>query len=133
MMRQVHQPSTVERVPLNKARKIEMRGKTFGATVNSLERAYTQFLYVACEDGPLPQVDKKQIDVRHLADCIKWRLHANCPKSETAGRKLLVEFLAHAQNKFKWQRIIIALEEALSVAREEKPMPMKWVNYAKQN
>ena len=27
MMRQVHQPSTVERVPLNKARKIELREK----------------------------------------------------------------------------------------------------------
>ena len=117
IMVQAHQPSTVERVPLDKKRKIEAKPKSFSGALHSFERAYTKLLHEACEGGLSPEMSAS---VRNLADDIKWKLHANCPDAETAGSQLLEEFLEHSQNEFKWQKMITVLEEALGIARREK-------------
>ena len=116
---QGHPPGTVEHLPLNEKRN-EMRGQAFGTTLNSLERAYTKFLHVACEDAPSPELSA---GVRNLYDSINGKLHANCLDAETADANCSrSSWSIHRTNSSgrKYYSVRNVLEEALDIARQEK-------------
>ena len=64
---------------LNKARTEEMRSKSFGPTINSLQRAYSKLLHENFENEWSSEISG---NVRDLAAAIEWKLSV---KSEEAA------------------------------------------------
>ena len=83
-----HEPITAPCAPWNKKRKLETRERTFGSTMNTLERAYSAMLHEAFNYTVTSGIAQR---VRELADNIRWKLHANVPDHEQEGWPLLKE------------------------------------------
>ena len=112
-----HKATSEPRAPLDKKRKLEMREKAFGTTLNSLERTYTKLLHETVDNEWADSIAAK---VRDLGDSMKWKLRNHCADSAEEACELLEEVMQHWQTEFKWAKIISILEEAIDVAWQEK-------------
>lgn len=112
-----HSHSYEPRPALNQARKEEMRSKSFGPTINSLQRAYSKLLHENFDNQWSSEIAGR---VRDLAAAIVWKLDVNATEATEEGRELMVEMLEHLQVEFKWEKILKILESAANIARTEK-------------
>ena len=86
---------------LNKARKEEMRSRSFGPTINSLQRAYSKLLHKNFENEWSSEIAG---NVRDLADAIVWKLSVKSNEAAEEGEELMVKMLEHLQVEFKWEK-----------------------------
>ncbi len=112
-----HSHSYEPRPALNQARKEEMRSKSFGPTINSLQRAYSKLLHENFDNQWSSEIAGR---VRDLAAAIVWKLDVNATEATEEGRELMVEMLEHLQVEFKWEKNLKILESAANIARTEK-------------
>ena len=109
---------TYEPLPaLDKARKEVMRTKTFGPTLNSLQRSYSKLLHETFENEWSSEVYR---NVRDLADAIVWKLSVKSQAAAQEGQVLMIKMLEHLQVEFKWEKNVKILEAATDIARIEK-------------
>ena len=102
---------------LNKARKEEMRSKSFGPTINSLQRAYSKLLHENFENEWSSEISG---NVRDLAAAIEWKLSVKSDEAAEEGIELVRKMLEHLQVEFKWEKILKILESAADIAGIEK-------------
>ena len=107
-----HQPSDEPRPALDKSRKLEMRSKSFGPTVHSLQRAYSKLLHENFENEWSSQL---AANVRNLTDAIAWKLSVHSEVRAEEGKRLVSSMLEHLQGEFKWEKIITILESAADI------------------
>ena len=117
-----HSHSYEPRPALNQARKEEMRSKSFGPTINSLQRAYSKLLHENFDNQWSSEIAAR---VRDLAAAIVWKLDMNATEASEEGRELMGEMLEHLQVEFKWEKIVKILELAANIARTEKAYAYK--------
>ena len=86
---------------LSKARKVEMRGRGFGPTISSLQRAYSKLLHENFENEWSSEI---AANVRDLADAIVWKLHVKSNEAAGEGEELMIKMLEHLQVEFKWEK-----------------------------
>ena len=86
---------------LNKARKEEMRSKSFGPTLNSLQRAYSKLLHENFENEWSSEISG---NVRDLAAAIVWKLSVKSEEAAEEGQELMIKMLEHLQVEFKWEK-----------------------------
>ena len=82
---------------LNKARKEEMRSKSFGPTLSSLQRAYLKLLHENFEHEWFSEISGNVWD---LAAAIVWKLDANTIDATEEGEELMIKMLEHLQIEF---------------------------------
>ena len=87
---------------LNKARTEEMRSKSFGPTLNSLQRAYSKLLHENIENEWSSEISG---NVRDLAAAIVWKLSVKSEEAAEEGRELMIKMLEHLQVEFKWEKL----------------------------
>ena len=87
---------------LNKARKEEMRSKSFGPTINTLQRAYSKLLHENFENEWSSEISG---NVRDLAAAIVWKLSVKSEEAAEEGKELMIKMLEHLQVEFKWEKI----------------------------
>ena len=110
---------------LNKARKEEMRSKSFGPTINSLQRAYSKLLHENFENEWSSEISG---NVRDLAAAIVWKLSVKSEEAAEEGQELMIKMLEHLQVEFKWEKILKILESAADIAGIEKANAYKRAN-----
>ena len=113
---------------LNYARKEEMRNKSFGRTINSLQRAYSRLLHENFENEWSSEISR---EVRGLAAAIKWKL-SNTTIAEERW-ELMIKMLEHLQAEFKWEQILKILESAADIAGIEKTNAYKRAKTCQDN
>ena len=86
---------------LNYARKEEKRNKSFGRTINSLQRAYSRLLHENFENEWSSEISG---NVRDLAAAIVWKLSVKSEEAAEEGRELMIKMLEHLQVEFKWEK-----------------------------
>ena len=86
---------------LNKARKEEMRSKSFGPTLNSLQRAYSKLLHENFENEWSSEISG---NVRDLAAAIVWKLNVKSEEAAEEGQELMIKMLEHLQVEFMWEK-----------------------------
>ena len=87
---------------LNKARKEEMRSKSSGPTINSLQRAYSKLLHENFENEWSSEISG---NVRDLAAAIVWKLSVKSEEAAEEGQELMIKLLEHLQVELKWEKI----------------------------
>ena len=87
---------------LSKVRQEEMRSKSFGPTINSLQRAYSKLLRENFENEWSSEVSG---NVRDLLDAIVWKLSVKSNEAAGEGKELMMKMLEHLQVEFKWEKI----------------------------
>ena len=125
-----HSHSYEPRPALNQARKEEMRSKSFGPTINSLQRAYSKLLHENFENQWSSEIAGK---VRDLAAAIVWKLSVNAREATEEGRELMIEMLEHLQVEFKWEKNLKILESAADIAGIEKANAYKRAKTCQDN
>ena len=86
---------------LNKARKEEMRSKSFGPTLSSLQRAYLKLLHENFENEWSSEISG---NIRDFAATIVWKLSVKSKEAAEERRELMIEMLEHLQAAFKWEK-----------------------------
>ena len=94
-----------------------MRSKSFGPTINSLQRAYSKLLHENFENEWSSEISG---NVQDLADAIEWKLSVKSEEAAEEGRELMIKMLEHLQVEFKWEKILKILESAADIAGIEK-------------
>ena len=115
---------------LNKARKEEMRSKSFGPTINSLQRAYSKLLHENFENEWSSEISG---NVRDLAAAIVWKLSVKSEEAAEEGQELMIKMLEHLQVEFKWEKILKILESAADIAGIEKANAYKRAKTCQDN
>ena len=115
---------------LNKARKEEMRSKSFGPTLNSLQRAYSKLLHENFENEWSSEISG---NVRDLAAAIVWKLNVKSEEAAEEGQELMIKMLEHLQVEFKWEKILKILESAADIAGIEKTNAYKRAKTCQEN
>ena len=115
---------------LNKARKEEMRSKSFGPTINSLQRAYSKLLHENFENEWSSEISG---NVRDLAAAIEWKLSVKSDEAAEEGMELVRKMLEHLQVEFKWEKILKILESAADIAGIEKANAYKRAKTCQDN
>ena len=115
---------------LNKARKEEMRSKSFGPIANSLQRAYSKFLHDNFENEWSSEISG---NVRDLAAAIEWKLSVKSDEAAEEGMELVRKMLEHLQVEFKWEKILKILESAADIAGIEKANAYKRAKTCQDN
>ena len=100
-MVRAHYKSNEPLPELNKALKEEIRSKSFGPTLSSLQRAYSKLLHENFENEWSSEISG---NVRDLAAAIVWKLSAKSEEAADEGRELLIKMLEHLQVEFKWEK-----------------------------
>ena len=85
----------------NKARKEEMRSKSFGPTLNSLQRAYSKLLHENFESGWSSEISG---NLRDLAAAIVWKLNVKSKDAAEEGHELMIKMMENLQIEFKWEK-----------------------------
>ena len=78
-----------------------MRSKSFGPTINSLQRAYSKPLHETFENEWSSEISS---NVRDLADAIVWKLSVKSNAAAEEGEELMVKMLEHLQDEFTWEK-----------------------------
>ena len=81
-----HQPSDEPRPALGKSRKLEMRSRSFGPAVHTLQRAYSKLLHENFENEWSSQL---AANVRNLTDAIAWKLSVHSEVRAEEGNRLV--------------------------------------------
>ena len=76
--------------------------KSFGPTINSLQRAYSRLLHENFENEWSSEISG---NVRDLAAAIIWKLSVKSEVAAEEGQELMIKMLEHLQVEFKWEKI----------------------------
>ena len=106
-----------QRTAFNQARWEEMSSKSFGPTINQLQRAYFQLLHENFENRWCSEIAG---DVKDLAETLVWKLSMNAKVATQEGPALLINMFELMQIIFKWEKNLEILEAAVDIARVEK-------------
>ena len=108
----------------------EMENRSFGPTLNSLQRAYSKLLHENFENEWSSEISG---NVRDLAAAIEWKLSVKSDEAAEEGMELVRKMLEHLQVEFKWEKILKILESAADIAGIEKESAYKRAKTCQDN
>ena len=129
-MVKAHRQSFEPLPELDKARKEEMRRKSFGPTLSSLRRAYLKLLHENFENEWSSEISG---NVRDLAAAIVWKLNVKSEEAAEEGQELMIKMLEYLQVEFKWEKIMKMLDSAADIAGIEKATAYKRAKTCQDN